>query len=247
MAVVDVGHHGSARPAAGASASRSLGLTGEHRQLLTQVAVRAEGLMAAARAGRWPPRELEALTGYLRAEIIRQVANEETLLFPDCDDVPGFSRLVRDHARLRAGVETLELMARNGGGSLATLATTVRDLLSQLEFHLATEEAVLGAGCGGGREAPATTALGAHPHEWYPLTEGRIIELDSLPAGQAPDAAAERLLRLGDGEHVELWSHCDPLPVWQRADELAPGRYGFVYLEDGPDHWRVLVTQREQS
>jgi len=247
MTAVDEEHRDSSRGAGGSPASRTLDLTEEHRQLLRQVAVRAEELMAAVRADRWPARELEALLGYLRAEIIRQTVDEETLLFPARGDAPGLGRLARDHARLRAGVEALELMAQDGGRSLATLGTTVRDLLSQLESHVAAEEAVLGAGCGSRCDVPATTALGAHPHEWYPLTEGRIIELDSLPPGQAADAAAERLLRLGHGEDVELWSRRDPFPVWQRVDELASGRYGFVYLEDGPDHWRVLVTRREQA
>ena len=247
MMTVDARYGDSPRRAGGSPANRAPDLTEEHGQLLRQVAVRAEELMAAVRADRWPVRELEALLGYLRAEIIRQTVDEETLLFPARAGAPGLGRLARDHARLRAGVEALELMAADGGGSRAMLATTVRDLLSQLESHLAAEEAVLGAGCGGRCDVPATTALGAHPHEWYPLTEGRIIELDALPPGQAADAAADRLLRLGHGEDVELWSRRDPFPVWRRVDELASGRYGFVYLEDGPDHWRVLVTRREQA
>ncbi len=247
MTIVDGGYRDSPQRADGSPASRTLGLTEEHGQLLRQVAVRAEELMAAVRAGRWPAQELEALLGYLRAEIIRQTVDEETLLFPTRRDASGLGRLARDHARLRADVEALELVARDGGGSLAMLATAVRDLLSQLEFHLAAEEAILGASCGGRCDVPATTALGAHPHEWYPLTEGRIIDLDALPAGQVADAAAERLLRLHHGEDVELWSRRDLFPVWQRVDELASGRYGFVYLEDGPDHWRVLVSRRQQA
>lgn len=246
MAAVDAGYRDSPRRAGSSPANRSQNLTEEHGQLLRQVAVRAEELMAAVRAGHWPALELEALLGYFRAEIIRQVADEETLLFSACSDASGLGRLARDHARLRVGVETLEFVARDGGESLLTLATRVRDLVSQLEFHLATEEAVLGAGCGR-CDVPATTALGAHSHEWYPLTESRIVDLDSLPPGQVADAAAERLLRLHHGEDVELWSGRDPLPVWQRVDELAPGGYGFVYLEDGPGHWRVLVTRREQA
>lgn len=247
MAAVDAGYRGSPGRAEGSPASRTQNLTEEHGQLLRQVAVRAEELMAAVRAGHWPALELEALLGYLRAEIIRQVVDEETLLFSGCPDPSGLGRLARDHARLRVGVEALEFVARDGRESLLTLATRVRDLVSQLEFHLATEEAVLGADRGGRCDVPATTALGAHSHDWYPLTEGRIVDLDSLPPGQAADAAAERLLRLHHGEDVELWSGRDPFPVWQRVDELAPGGYGFVYLEDGPVRWRVLVTRRDQA
>lgn len=233
--------------AEGTLASRAPDLAQEHGQLLQQVAVRGEELIGAIRAGRWPAEELDALVGYMRAEILRQAGEEELLLFPAHDEASGLRRLARDHVRLRAGVEALELMARAGRGSAGALATTVRDLLRQLEAHFAVEEAVLGEGPGGRRGVPATTALGAHPHEWYPLTEGRTIDLDALPANQAAAAAAERLLRLGRGEEVELQSSLDPVEVWQRADELAPGGYGFVYLEGGPDRWRVLVARREQE
>lgn len=245
MTVVDTEYRSTSSPAEGPLASRIPDLAQEHSLLLQQIAVRGEELMAAIRAGRHPAPELDALLGYLRAEIIRQAVEEETRLFPACSDAPGVCRLARDHVRLRAGVEALDLAARAGAGAVAALATTVRDLLRQLEAHFALEEAVLGAGPGGTCGVPATTALGAHPHDWYPLTEGRTIDLDALRADQADAAAAERLLRLGRGEEVELQSSHDPFEVWQRADELAPGGYGFAYLDSGPDRWRVLVTRRE--
>ncbi len=71
-----------------------------------------------------------------------------------------------------------------------------------------------------------------------------MIDLDVLPSGQVTDAAVDRLLRLRRGEQVELRSGRDPWPVWQRMDDLVPGRYGFAYLTEGPDQWRVQVTRR---
>lgn len=190
MTVVAGEYRDSPRRAGGSPASRALDLTEEHGHLLRQVAVRAGELMAAVRGDRWPTGELKALLGYLRAEIIRQTVDQETLLFPARGDAPRLGRLARDHARLRAGVEVLELMAQDGGGSLATLATTVRDLLSQLESHLAAEEAVLGTGCGSRSDMPATTALGAHPHEWYPLTRTRVGPLRLRLPGRRPRSLA---------------------------------------------------------
>lgn len=230
----------------GKPAGPTLGLIDEHGQLLCQVAMRAEALLAVSAAGHWPARELEALLGYLRAEILRQAADEEMLLFPAHGEQAGLTRLARDHVRLRAGIEALERATRDSSGSRAALAGATRDLLCQLERHLATEEAIL-TGPGGLGSAPATTVLGAHPHEWYPLTEGPVIDLGALPPDQAADAAAERLLRLARGESAELQSHSDPYTVWRRIDRLAPGRYGFAYLEDGPHHWRVLVTRHDQA
>jgi len=232
--------------AGNALAVRPIGLADEHGQLLRQVAARAEAVLAEAAADRWPATELEALLGYLRWEILRQVGDEELLLFPACEAPARLDRLARDHARLRACIEALEHAGGDGTRSLEMLVTAIRDFLRQLELHMAAEEDTLAAAaCRGG--ALATTALGAHPHDWYPLTEGPVIDLDALPPEQAVAAAVERLRQLRPGERVELLSRSDPCPVWQRMDELAPRRYGFDYLEDGPDHWRVRVTARERE
>jgi uncharacterized protein (DUF2249 family) len=229
----------------GAIPAPGLDLAGEHALLLRQVAVRAEALLAVVAAGRWPAAELEALVGYLRAEILRQTADEEILLFPARGAPRGVARLARGHVRLREEIETLERAAGDEGNSPAMIARATRELLGQLERHLAEEDAVLAAS-GGPGSVPATTRLGRPSHEWYPLTEGRVIELDALPPDQAVEAAARRLMRLRRDEHVEIRSGRDPVRVWQRIDELAPGRYGFIYLEDGPDRWRVQVTRRTQ-
>ncbi len=85
MSIVDGEYHDSPRRAGASPEGRTPDLTEEHGQLLRQVAVRAEELMTEVRASRWPARELEALLGYLRAEIIGQTVEEETL-FPDRGD-----------------------------------------------------------------------------------------------------------------------------------------------------------------
>ncbi len=221
----------------------ALTLDDEHAVLLGQVAARAGELLAVVARGRWPGTELEALLGYTRAEVLRQASEEETLLFP-AGASAAVARLARDHARLRACTETL---ARAASGeqplSLGALATATRDFVCQLERHLRAEEELLPAD-----RAPATvsatTALGSHPHGWYPLTEGPVIDLDALPDSQAIGAAVARLLRLRRDEQVELQCGTDISPVWREIDRLSPGGYGFVFLQDGPDRWRMQVTRR---
>ena len=88
-----------------------LGLADEHTLLLMQVATRAEAVLAVAAAGRWPARELQALLGYFSAEVLRQAADEEQLLFPGRGAPAGLARLAGDHARLRARIEALEYAA----------------------------------------------------------------------------------------------------------------------------------------
>jgi uncharacterized protein (DUF2249 family) len=221
-------------------------LAGEHALLLGQVVARAGNVLAVTAGDRWPARELQALVGYLRAEVLGQDADEERLLFP-AGASAGVSRLARDHARLRAAIETLERVAAGEvTWSPAELAAATRDLLRRLERHLHAGEAVLAAD-GPPGEVPATTVLGGRPRQWYPLTEGPVIDLDALPPGQMIDAATERLLRLRRGEQVELRSGRDPWLVWRRMDDVSPGGYGFAYLQDGPDRWRMQVTRRRRA
>ena len=230
--------------AAAALGGRPLTLADEHALLLEQVAIRAEDVLAVAAQNRWPARELRRLLGYLRVEVLRQAEDEEMLLFAGLGASAGRGRLGRDHTRLREATEALERAAAGDGTwSSAWLATVIRDLVCQLERHLAAEERLLATG-GVPGQAQAVTGLGGHPHEWYPLTEGPVIDLDALPPGQVIDAATDRLLRLRRGEQVELRSGRDPWLVWRRMDEISPGGYGFAYVEEGPDCWRVRVIRQ---
>lgn len=224
---------------------RPLTLNDEHGLLLRQVAVRAEELLAVTADGGWPARELDALLTYMRVEVLRQATDEERLLFPSYALSADLDRLGRDHTILHLMTETLAAAATDEGPHIpADLAATTRDLLIHLERHLGSEEAVLAAN-GGQGDSPGTTILTHRPHAWFALCEGSVVDLDALPADQVIDAVVDRLLRLRSGERVELLSSSDPYAVWQRMDRVRPGDYGFDYLQDGPDRWRVQVTRRQ--
>ncbi len=217
-------------------------LTGEHAQLLAQVTARARDLLAVAAESRWPERELQALAAYLRAEVIRQIRDEERLLLPTYGSAPALAWLARDHARLRAAVDA---MAGAAGGkrryTVARLTTMTRDLLSQLSDHFATEERLL---AGLGAPAAATAALGANPHRWYALTEGPVVDVDALPPAKATEAVTDRLRRLRRDEEIELRSGHDLSSLCWWLSASGRGDYGFAYLREGPDQWRVRVTRR---
>jgi uncharacterized protein (DUF2249 family)/antitoxin (DNA-binding transcriptional repressor) of toxin-antitoxin stability system len=227
----------------GAARSRPLTLAEEHMLLLRQVRARAEELVAAVAAGRWPGAELAALAGYAQAEVLRQVSEEEALLFPGAP-APQATGLARDHVRLRYAAELLERAAA-GEQSIypGTLAAVARDFVTQLERHLRSEESQL-ASLRAPSDLPGTAALGGHPHDWYPLTEGAVVDLDALPAGQEVAAAIDRLLRLRLGEQIELQASMDLEPVWRETSRLSPDSYQFVSLQDGPDRWRMQVSRR---
>ena len=96
-------------------------------------------------------------------------------------------------------------------------------------------------------EAPGTTSLTGQAHEWFSLTEGGTIGLDTLPGIRVVDAVVDLLLQLRSGEQVELHSTSDPYAVWQRMNRLPPGEYGFAYLQDEPRQWRLEVTRRDPA
>jgi hypothetical protein len=194
--VTEVGlipRHGRPPGSAGMTARPPLTLAEEHRLLLWQVTASAEKLLTATEQGRWPGAELAALAGYAQAEVLRQVSDEETLVFPAVP-AQAVAGLARDHVRLRAAAE---LLARAAAGeqpmSPAQLAAAVRDFAVQLERHLRNEDDVLASGRAL-RDVPGTVRLGGHPRGWYPLTEGPEVDLDALPRTQAVAAAVDRLL-----------------------------------------------------
>jgi len=214
----------------------------EHVVLLGQVTARAAQLLNATASGRWPAAELTALTGYAQAEVLRQAADEESLLFPavPAQEADG---LARDHVRLRAAAELLERAAAGEQPmSPAQLAAAVRGFVVQFERHLRREEALLRSGRPQG--APGTVRLGGRTHQWYPLTEGPVVDLDELPPEQAVDAAMDRLLRMRRGEQVELLSSTTLQPVWRATSRLNPDGYQFTVVHDGPPLWRMQVIRR---
>jgi uncharacterized protein (DUF2249 family) len=181
--------------------------------------------------------------GYLQAEVLRQAEDEEGTVFPAHHTPEGSGWLARDHVRLRAGIEALaQAAAGERTCSHVQLAASAQDVLAQLKRHLTAKERLLMAVPPG--TEPALTAAPRRRHEWYPLTEGPVADLDALPPGEMTDAAVDRLLRLRRGEQAELRCGRDPAAIWRRMDELCSGGYGFVYPQDGPERWQVQVTRR---
>lgn len=163
----------------------ALTLTDEHALLLDQVAVRAEDVVTAAAQDRWPHRELKALLDYLHAEVLRQVVDEERLLFPYRPTSPSIARLSRDHRRLRHCTEALaDAASGESRCTLARLVATSRDLVAMLERHLTVEDAQLTLAYTPHR-VPATAILAGRSREWYPRMEGTVIDLDVLPTDLA--------------------------------------------------------------
>lgn len=221
-------------------------LADEHAVLLQEVRHRERAVRAALGAGRWPDREIEALVAYLRCEVLDQAANEERLLFPLTSEGLTGNRihgLVEDHVQLRDLTDHLVAAgtaddAFRDPGALVDLLDDVTELLDR---HMCAEQAAL---------APTTTngvesyRRPFRCHLWFPLTEGSEFDLDDLPPEFAHRAALERFSRLRPGERLRVRSGRELGSLWNLLAYGRPGEFGWAYLEEGPDQWRVEVTRR---
>lgn len=221
-------------------------LAQEHAVLRTAVHSRAEPVVRAADTGTWPGAELTELVNYLQLEVLRQIADEEWLLFRSARAAADeLAVLRREHLELRLAVERLtEAVTAREAFTAAQLAAATQDLLDQLDAHLGAEEHQLSAA---GNETASTANFGSQPHEWYVLTEGPVIDLDQLPGAVGADAVLDRLLRLHPREKVTIGSSADPSPLWRRLSYADPGGYGMTSLRRGPPRWEIEIVKRSPA
>jgi uncharacterized protein (DUF2249 family) len=224
------------------AASNAGTLSAEHAGLLREVSVRADAVTAAVNEDHWPTRELHRLLDYLHVEVLRQVVDEEWLLFRHRHHAPDtLLRLQAEHLALRRAIEELTDGATGASQfTIGQLTAAITGLLRALDEHFRTEQALLHRDDG----TPSTSSLGAAPHDWYAHTEGPVIDLAALPGSQGVDAVLGRLLRLGPGERITLQAPTDPGPLWRRLAVADPDGYGFRYLQHGPEQWRVEIVRR---
>lgn len=187
-------------------------LTGEHALLLGAATTHANAVLADADQDRWPTDALAQFLDYLHLEVLRQVVDEEWLLFRNSrHDPQQLPELRADHQELRRLINELGKAATDAAArSPRHLAQTTRELLAKLQSHIAAEEQALG---GESTEPPSMNALSSTPHRWYALIAGDVIDLDAVPAPKGTDATLGRMLRLRAGERLELRASSDPYPI----------------------------------
>jgi hemerythrin-like domain-containing protein/uncharacterized protein (DUF2249 family) len=218
-------------------------LADEHAVLRQEVSVRRRRVLDALGEGRWPDDQIASLVDCLRYELLDQAVNEERQLFPRtstglCD--ARVRHLVDDHVRLRDLTAALADAADAPQGSRdpAAVIALLDALDLTLDRHVRDEEQTLS-------EMAEAQVPGLGSHEWFPLTEGPIVDRDSLPRGASADAVIERLTRMRPGERVEVRSHS---PLADLEDAFVrrgmTSEYGWTYDEEGPHRWRAGVVRR---
>jgi hemerythrin-like domain-containing protein/uncharacterized protein (DUF2249 family) len=222
-------------------------LVDEHSMLWHEIEVRREDVLLALGAGDWPLPQLTRLVDYLRSELLDQAVNEERLLFPLTAGTlsrPTFAQLLEDHVALRDATNALADLATLPGDARepAQVVDLLDHLYEVLDRHLTAEEAVL-SGTGGWGVTAGRRPF--RPHQWYPLTEGPVVDADALPREAATDLVLERLSRLRAGERVEVRSSV-PLHTLEHAFQRRGmgADFGWAIDEERPGRHRVSITRR---
>lgn len=223
-------------------------LADEHEDLLRGVERRAAAVDALVAARTWPHGEIGTLTRFLRTTLLRQVADEEHLLYPHDATAAPFAELGAAHARL---VELTQLLedVRERRRPLAQLRELVDELLTTMRRHLAEEEAVLAALAAADLDVPAAATLSERHQHWAAdLDDGPlVISLDDLPAALARRLCIERVLRLEPGRQAVVHSRdgaqLREVSDWLHAFDAV--RFGLAIASDPRHGTRLEVSCRD--
>ena len=224
-------------------------LAGEHALLMRDLVRRAAPLLARLDAEAWPEAELGALINFLHSAVLRQVSDEEALLFPPDSSGPPVAELSADHVRLHVLTAQLEA-AHEMPSARARLRALVEELLTTLRRHLAEEEAVLAALADAADDVPSAADVVAGKHAWLSADDAPVvILLDTLPDAQVIELCIERLLRLRPGQTAELHAADDQRlrRVCRWMHDFDAACYGLSLARDGQEHVLRVTCRRADT
>ncbi|HEX9037743.1 MAG TPA: DUF2249 domain-containing protein [Ktedonobacterales bacterium] len=201
---------------------------------------------------------LDGLTGFLSGELLPHAQGEERSLYPALDPIirehgsPTATMSV-DHeyigAYARQITETANALRAASASDRAGLTRKLERLVLQLQtlfgVHLAKEERVYLPLIEQTVSADAQSALLDALHEEAESAEN----VDHLPALDVRELAParrhplifERFNALTVGASFILINDHDPKPLYYQLVAEYPGQLLWVYLEQGPEVWRVRV------
>lgn len=75
------------------------------------------------------------------------------------------------------------------------------------------------------------------------MTATATVDVRSIAPRERHPLIFSTFLSLGDGQSMELVNDHDPKPLFYQFQAELPGRFGWAYVEAGPDTWRVAITR----
>lgn len=218
----------------------------EHLELLRDVQRRADAAIALLDAHAWPGAEVDTLARYLHTAVLRQASDEEVLLYPRGACAP-LAELSEDHVRLHQLTRQLE-QADVRLCSQPELRALIHLVLTVLERHLASEQAVLASLLDVPSAPPSTASAATSTSSWLPVTGDPVyLKIGPESSEDAVDLCIERLLRLRPQEWALVRSGqvsaLNQVCRWLRTFD-AEG-YGVERLGEDGAGAGLRVTRRE--
>ena len=75
------------------------------------------------------------------------------------------------------------------------------------------------------------------------MSDETVLDIRPLPPIQRHPLIFEQFEALGAGESFILVNDHDPKPLYYQFAAEFEGQFGWQYLEQGPDVWRVAITR----
>jgi uncharacterized protein (DUF2249 family) len=70
-----------------------------------------------------------------------------------------------------------------------------------------------------------------------------LIDVRALPPGSCRNAIFQAIHALADDDTLVIAAPHDPVPMREYLGTAHPGEFGWDYLEEGPDVWRVRIRR----
>jgi uncharacterized protein (DUF2249 family) len=70
-----------------------------------------------------------------------------------------------------------------------------------------------------------------------------IVDVRPIAPRERHPLIFSAFLGLARGQSMELVNDHDPKPLYYQFQAQMPGKFGWDYLEAGPDTWRVSITK----
>ncbi|MFI6559512.1 DUF2249 domain-containing protein [Streptomyces sp. NPDC050534] len=207
-----------------------------HERLLAGLAVLAQP--------REEPEESEESTAEFVEQLRRLLTATDQTLYAAASGAAETRLLVRS---LRVAAVTVArhadvLATAADSAERAARACTLEGMLT---VRFGVERAVL---------LPALTALpGVDPAvlvgDFGTMLEGgrpaeqAVVDVREIPHGRRHPRIFTRFARLAAGESFVLVNNHDPKPLRREFQATHPGRFGWEYVESGPERWQIRITR----
>lgn len=75
------------------------------------------------------------------------------------------------------------------------------------------------------------------------MSDAQQLDVRTLPPPQRHALIFQACGKLGTGDAIVLVNDHDPKPLYYQFQAEQPGRFGWEYVQSGPEVWKVRITR----